>query len=187
LNLIPNPLYGIAVAALGTGILLTQYFGFFTGIIFQWYAEGLLVWDSSIFQYPYELSEYASPIAFVVFNIHHIILITMLRFVLIFVPVLPRWSTVHNVANVGTLIPVFIGSFWGFIAMLRSRRDLFRLWAIPLVMLLLTISLTHVDWDWRYRAPAAPMFSLLTGYVGWRLWHSEHVEFLKQLWPTTER
>lgn len=181
LNLIPNPMYGIAIAILGTGILLTQYFGFLTDTIFQWYGEGLLVWDSSMFQYPYELSQHASPIAFVVFNIHHIILITLLRFVLIFVPILPRWSTVHNAANVGTLVPIILSGGYGFITMLRSKSNLFRLWAIPLVMLLLTISLTHVDWDWRYRAPAAPMFSLLTGYAGWRLWHSERVQSIKQL------
>ena len=181
LNLIPNPMYGIAIAILGTGILLTQYFGFLTDTIFQWYGEGLLVWDSSMFQYPYELSQHASPIAFVVFNIHHIILITLLRFVLIFVPILPRWSTVHNAANVGTLVPIILASGYGFITMLRSKSNLFRLWAIPLVMLLLTISLTHVDWDWRYRAPAAPMFSLLTGYAGWRLWYSERVQSIKQL------
>lgn len=181
LNLIPNPMYGIAIAILGTGILLTQYFGFLTDTIFQWYGEGLLVWDSSTFQYPYKLSQHASPIAFVVFNIHHIILITLLRFVLIFVPILPRWSTVHNAANVGTLVPIILASGYGFITMLRSKSNLFRLWAIPLVMLLLTISLTHVDWDWRYRAPAAPMFSLLTGYAGWRLWHSERVQSIKQL------
>ena len=187
LNLIPNPLYGIAVAVLGTAILLTQYFEFLTGTIFQWYADGLLVWDSTVFQYPYDLTEHASPIAFVVFNSHHIILITLLRFVLIFVPVLPRWSTIHNVANVGTLVPILIASFWAFVALLRSRRDLFRLWVMPLIMLLLVISLTHVDWDWRYRAPAAPMLSLLTGYAGWRLWYSGHVDFLKRFLPGVER
>ncbi len=181
LNLIPNPMYGIAIAILSTGILLTQYFGFLTDTIFQWYGEGLLVWDSSMFQYPYELSQHASPIAFVVFNIHHIILITLLRFVLIFVPILPRWSTVHNAANVGTLVPIILAGGYGFIIMFRSKSNLFRLWAIPLVMLLLTISLTHVDWDWRYRAPAAPMFSLLTGYAGWRLWYSERVQSIKRL------
>lgn len=176
LNLISRPLHGIVILAIGLGVFGFQYYGFVTGRLLEWYAQGLLVWDEPMLQYPWTLSEHSDPLSFVLFNLHHILLISILRVMLFFNPIMPRWSTLHILVNIVTLIPTLIASLWAIVHSLRNDRELFLLWALPLVMLLLVIALTHVDWDWRYRAPAAPMFSLLTGYTVWVIWQSDRVQ-----------
>lgn len=177
-EIIPHPYIGIVFGILSFIFVLSQYPTFLTDKIIALWADGQLVHDAPSFTYDYIYITDPSALEFVVFNLPQMLLVSLLRVLLFFVPVLPRWSTIHNIVNLFTLVPMFLASLVAVVDLWRRDRRLLRLWTMPLVMILLVVAVTFVDWDWRYRAPAAPVFSLLTGYTASRL----HARIVKSEW-----
>lgn len=137
--------------------------------LYGMWTQGVLIVNDPTFSYEYSPVERSSPIAFVLYNAHHLFVMGVLKLGLFFLPVLPRWSTFHNVVNVVTLLPAMVASGWAVVDLFQRNRQLLRLWLTPLAVILVLIGITFIDWDWRYRAPAAPVFALLAGYAASRL------------------
>jgi hypothetical protein len=61
--------------------------------------------------------------------------------------------------------PVAVTSFLGIGLLVRRRDPLLTYTVVPLVAILSVIAVTFVTPYFRYRAPVAPLFALLTGYI----------------------
>lgn len=134
------------------------------GIIDFW-AQGTIVWNDPTFQYQYDAAMRPTLIWFVVANSPHLLVMGMLKLLVFFFPFVPRYSTVHILINSVTVLPVVVFGLLGGWYALRRDSDVSHLLLPPLVGLLFAISLTFVDYDWRYRAPAGPLLALLAGYA----------------------
>jgi hypothetical protein len=117
------------------------------------------------FQYHYTPRPASNMLEFAVYNADHLFLMGILKIVWFFAPFLSRWSVTHVLTNAFTLAPLMLGGLVGAIKLLLDDRRLFQLWVTPLIMLLLTVGVTYLDGGFSYRAPAGPIFALLTGYV----------------------
>ncbi len=102
---------------------------------------------------------------FVLFNLPDIAIMSAVKVFYFFVPVLPEWSLFHNIINVLTLFPLLVGSAIAVPSLVRNDRVLTRLWLTPVVMILLTVMATWMSGGMNFRAPATPVFALLTGYA----------------------
>lgn len=130
-----------------------------------WTAGTLVANDPAFPTYPFELRETDSFAALIILNIHHIIAMGVLKILAFFVPVVPRFSILHNILNIFTFIPVYAIGIGGIVTLYRNDRELLSLWVTPLLVILGIISVTFVDYSWGYRAPTGPLFALITGYV----------------------
>ena len=160
------------VAAVGfVGILgLFVRASFANGAYHPW-VEGWVL-DHGIQTFPIAQIEYTpepadNMIMFAILNADVLILLAVLRFVAFFYPYIsfawwgPRWQLFHNL----TLWPLLGGGVAGIVLALRNRDErLVHLGLLPLLGLLAIISLTYLDRNWRYRAPANPIFALFAGY-----------------------
>lgn len=156
------PLLAVTSATI---VLLSQRVSWVLQHVTSSFASGLLVWDEPTLIYPF-ISEGTVSFGYLLSNIHHIILIALLRVLVFFLPVMPRFSLVHNLTNVITLVPVMLLAAVGVVRLSRRRETAYLLmWLVPLIAILLVISVTFVDWDWRYRAPAGPLLAVLAGYA----------------------
>lgn len=167
LDLLPQ-VRGIAplfVAVSGAVVLLSQRISWVLEHVTSSFATGLLVWNEPTLVYPF-IPEGTVSIGYLLSNIHHIILIAILRTLVFFLPVMPRFSLVHNLTNIVTLVPVMLLAAIGVVRLSRRQKTEYLLmWLVPLIAILLVISVTFVDWDWRYRAPAGPLLAVLAGYT----------------------
>lgn len=169
-DLLSKPAYMfVLVGAIGLYYAATSRGAWVDSTMYSVWADGVLVKNDPTFRYSYSPVGGSSPLTFVLYNAHHLIAMGVSKIGLFFLPVVPRWSTLHNVVNVVTLLPMMLASGWAIVHQLRRGSQLFRLWVTPLVVILLVVGVTFVDWDWRYRAPAAPVFSLLVGYTTFHL------------------
>lgn len=117
-------------------------------------------------QYVYDVAQASNLLTFAVLNADHLLIMGLLRVAWFFVPVLPRWSTIHIAVNAVTLFPLIVGAFLGVGKIVTQRRyDLALLWLVPLAMLILPVAVLYLDGGFHYRAPAVPIFALLTGYA----------------------
>lgn len=147
-------------------------------VMIDFWSRGVLVADDPSFpRYPFakytEESISFIPLGdtlisvgkFMLFNIHHIVAMGIIKVLVYFLPVVPRFSTLHNAINIFTFVPVYSLGFLGIVRMYRTDRQLFRLVVTPLLVILLIISLTFTDWGWGYRAPTGPIFAIAAGYA----------------------
>lgn len=170
LDLAPRPGYMVAVAGLGALYLaLASRGAWVDSTLYGVWSEGTLVMNDPTFTYPFDTVEHSSTLPFVLSNAHHLLAMGALKIGLFLLPLVPRWSLLHNVINLFTLVPVMFTSVWALLNLIREDRELLRLWVTPLVVFLIVVGVTFVDWDWRYRAPAAPVFSLFAGYAAYRI------------------
>jgi 4-amino-4-deoxy-L-arabinose transferase-like glycosyltransferase len=131
-------------------------------------AEGVIVTHPGepTVQYVYQPRDASSLLGFFVHNFDHIVAIGLLRLVWFFVPVLPRWSTVHILVNVVTLGPLLVGTAVGTYHIVAKRRsELFHVLLVPLIAIVAPLALVYIDGGFNYRAPATLLFALLTGYA----------------------
>jgi hypothetical protein len=167
LNLLPKfrATAPLVVAASGAVILFSQRISWVLEHVTESFASGTLVANNSMLVYPF-IEEGTVSLSYLFLNIHHIILIAISRVLVFFLPILPRYSMMHNIVNIVTLVPMMLFAAVGVVRLIRRRKSpLLLMWLVPLIAILLTISVTFVDWDWRYRAPAGPLLAVLAGYT----------------------
>lgn len=166
LNLFPYPKVGWALVAVVvplTALGLLEQAGLST--LKRW-REGILVaFDPSFPTYEFTSRGGETILSFVLLNADHMIVLASLKVLVFLLPVVPRFSTLHNVLNLLTLTPMILLSVITVLRLVRERSQLFRLWVTPMVVILLIVSVTFVDYSWGYRAPAGPIFALLSGYA----------------------
>lgn len=129
----------------------------------QRWARGLVVTGHVYYDYTPVATE--SALSFVLFNVHHIVIISALRVAWFFSPVLPGWSTPHVVLSLVTLLPLILGGLVGSYSVFREERVLFKLWVTPVVMIVLTAMLLWVAGSRNFLGPAVASFALLSGYL----------------------
>jgi 4-amino-4-deoxy-L-arabinose transferase-like glycosyltransferase len=178
-----NPSSVHLVLALTVGIvsifvLSTYFLGRFTGPApepgIYWRRGFAGAWWNGIvsthpstptFEYIYQPRMAASMATWMVSNADHIFLMTLHKFAFLFVPVLPRWDTLHILVNTVTIFPLVVGTLLGASRLLSERRyHIAGLIFAPIVAVLIVVGLNYVDGGFNYRAPATPSFVLLTAY-----------------------
>lgn len=160
------------IVAAGIGLLLVLVVGAVSGrsgwaenqMMDAWNA-GLLVHDDPTFTLPIAWETADTPLEFVLANPVAFPVMVLLKAGILFLPVVPRFSTIHNAVNVVTLAPAIVLGLTGLAYLTRHRRSLARAWGTPLIVLVGIVGVTFVDWDWRYRAPLAPLLAFGTAYA----------------------
>lgn len=107
-----------------------------------------------------------SAFEFALLNADHLLVLAVVKVLVFFLPLLPNLesNTTHQL-NAVVYTPIALTSFLG-LALLARRRDPLLTYAVaPLAAIVLVIAVTFVTPYFRYRAPVAPLFALLTGYV----------------------
>lgn len=134
--------------------------------LYPFWADGIVVTHTTepMFQYAYTDRGGNSMLTFAARNADHLFILALLKISWFFVPILPRWSMLHIVINIATLVPLTLGFFAGLRVLLVHERRLAGLVVLPVVMILATVGLTWLDGGFNYRAPAMPLFAILTGY-----------------------
>jgi len=161
----------LLVVALVVAIYSSELVSLTSGLEFNLYSfweRGIVVTHTTEPTYVYEYTPRPadSMVAFVLFNLDHLVVMGLLRVAWVFVPVLSRWSTLHIVVNLFTLLPVVAVGFVGLYDSVVSRatRPL-QLWGVPFVMLLTVIAVTWLDGGFNYRAPITVLFALFCGFA----------------------
>lgn len=124
-------------------------------------------WDSPLASYDYTPRAADGLLEFFVVNLDHVLAMMFLRLFVFFIPLVPRLergAIIYTAGNAVILIPLLIGSLLGIIRALRERPIVFSLFATPILVVVGITMVTFVSSSWRYRAPLAPFFALLTGY-----------------------
>jgi len=105
-------------------------------------------------------------VEFVLSNLDHVVVMSVLRALVLYVPLVDAWqSPFWNVFNAVVLVPLLLGSLYGGAKAIRRRPDVATLLLSPIVVVTAIVSVTLVSMAWRYRAPLGPVFALLTGYA----------------------
>jgi 4-amino-4-deoxy-L-arabinose transferase-like glycosyltransferase len=123
--------------------------------------------DFFIAEYAYEARPRDKFLAFLLWNLGHVLVMIVLRVVVFFVPLVDNWiSPCWNLANILVLTPLLAGSILGVVWGIK-RRDLRPMWllATPIVVVTGIVVVTFISVGWRYRAPLGPLFALLTSYA----------------------
>jgi len=151
-----------AVATVWAYISLSSR-GEFSNQLLDVWSQGVIVLDSDLLMYSYEATPADSVLRFSIANPIHVLSMGLLKVAVFFLPVLPRFSVIHNLLNVLLLVPVMVGAFLGGVVSI-GRNDWGRVvtWVVPALAMLALIAATFVDWDWRYRSPFGPLFIGLT-------------------------
>jgi hypothetical protein len=107
-----------------------------------------------------------SVVVFALRNADHLIALGIVKILVFFLPLLPNLgsNTTHQL-NALVYTPVAVTSFLGIGLLVRRRDPLLTYTVVPLVAILSVIAVTFVTPYFRYRAPVAPLFALLTGYI----------------------
>ena len=124
-------------------------------------------WDSPLSLYEYTPRASNSIIEFFVLNIDHVTQIMLLRLLVFYIPLVPRLSReaiVYTAFNAIVLVPLLVCMFLGLIRSVRQHSVVFSLFGTPVLVVTGITMLMFVSSSWRYRAPLAPSFALLTGY-----------------------
>lgn len=129
----------------------------------QRWSRGLVVTGHVYYDYTPVATE--SPLSFLLYNLHHVLIISVLRVAWFFSPILPGWSTPHVALSMITLFPLTLGGLVGSYKVFRKDKVLFRMWVTPIVMIVLTALLLWVAGSRNFLGPAVACFSLLTGYL----------------------
>lgn len=117
-------------------------------------------------EYVYTPRPSGSFVEFVLVNADHIVVMSVLRSLVLYVPLVDAWeSPFWNVFNALVLVPLLLGSIYGGVKAIRRRPDVATLLLSPIVVVTAVVSVTLVSMAWRYRAPLGPVFALLTGYA----------------------
>lgn len=129
------------------------------------WSTGTLVHDDPAFTYAYAPRPADGTVGFALANLDHLVVMGALKAALLLLPVVGRFSLVHNAVNLVTLVPLLALGLWGLARAVRERPGLARLLGSPLLAIAGIVALTFIDFDWRYRAPMGPPLALLAGYV----------------------
>ncbi|QLH76842.1 glycosyltransferase family 39 protein [Halosimplex rubrum] len=127
--------------------------------------SGTVVQFDDTFRYAYTPRGTGSEFRFVAQNLDHLFVLFVLKVTFLWLPVIDRFSLLHNAVNVVTLAPT-IGLGWtGLVLAARERPALARTAGTPLVVLTLLVGATFVDFSWGYRAPMTPPLVVLGSYA----------------------
>ncbi|MGB9931518.1 hypothetical protein [Haloarcula amylolytica] len=129
-----------------------------------WESGELIIYESG-YAYPYVSEATGGIVGFVLSNLHHLLVMGILKTGLFFIPALPRHSAVHIAVNLVTYLPITAVGFVGLAQAWKNDFRLFRMWASPVIVLAGVTAVTFVSWDLRYRAPLGPVFALAFGYA----------------------
>ena len=138
--------------------------GALTFVTESW-QTGVVVANDPAFTYAFTPRGDSTGIGFIVANVDHVAILAVLKVLVFFLPVVERFSFLHNAINVVTLLPVTLASFVGVYRAVRNRSTLARDWVTPYALLVVIIAGTHVDYSWGYRAPVTVLMVLLSGYA----------------------
>jgi len=177
LNVFPSRKVNVALIAVFGGLALYRLTGVFgllgsgEGLLKRW-QRGLIVTGHVWYDYSTGFiyssrdplpGRTATTLSAV--GLHHIIIISVLRGLWFFSPILPGWSIPHVALSMVTLFPLIVGGIVGSYVVARRDRTLFKLWVTPIIMIVLTAMITWVAGSRNFLGPAVACFSLLTGYL----------------------
>lgn len=168
LRLLPRPVALLVAVAGVLGLLgfLVQYQStLLSNAVLGYYRQGILVHDDPTFTYAYDPVASETLAGFVIANGLDLAIITVLRGVLLFLPFPPRYSTAHILLNLLTYAPLLLGGVIAATWMGRTRSRHALVLLVPLAALTALVSVTWIDFDWRYGAPLGPLLAVLTGYA----------------------
>ncbi|MDS0282270.1 glycosyltransferase family 39 protein [Haloarcula onubensis] len=151
---------GIGVSTLASLPYVVQRYELLT----KWSRGDIIVSDAT-YVYPFITGSTDQPVQFVLTNVHHLLVMGILKAVFFFTPLLLRHSAIHMAINLTTYLPVILIGFFGLYRAYCDDFYLFRMWATPVLVLTLITAVTFVSWDLRYRAPLGPVFALAFGYA----------------------
>ncbi|WP_229114764.1 hypothetical protein [Halapricum desulfuricans] len=129
-----------------------------------WQSGELIIYESE-YAYPYVSEATGGTVGFVLSNLHHLLVMGILKTGLFFIPALPRHSAIHIGINLVTYLPITAIGFVGLARAWKNDFHLFRMWATPVIVLIGITAVTFVSWDLRYRAALGPAFALAFGYA----------------------
>lgn len=163
-QLVQNRWVGAAliVALVVLPTIVSARTGWAESMLLDTWMQGRIVHDDPTFDYPFALSHASSPLDFVLANPGDMLVMGVLKVGAFFVPFVPRFSLVHIGINAATLLPLMLAGTAGLVVLANRDGDLAASWSVPLLIVLAIVAATFVDWDWRYRAPAGPVFALFT-------------------------
>ncbi|WP_424002656.1 hypothetical protein ACOZ4I_02395 [Haloarcula salina] len=124
-------------------------------------------WDSPLSLYEYTPRVSDTAVEFFIVNIDHVLQIMLLRLFVFYLPLVPRLSRgaiVYTAFNAIVLIPLLVCTLLGLVRSLRQHSIVFSLFGTPIIVVTGVTMLMFVSSSWRYRAPLAPSFALITGY-----------------------
>ncbi|QPV61505.1 hypothetical protein I7X12_12085 [Halosimplex litoreum] len=151
-----------AIATVWAYVSLSSRGEFSTQLLDVW-QQGVIVLDSGLLRQSYEATSADSVLGFLIAHPIHVLFMGLLKVAVFFLPVVPRFSVIHNLLNVLLLVPVMVGAFLGAVVLVRRYdRGMMMTWLVPALAMLALIAATFVDWDWRYRSPFGPLFIGLT-------------------------
>ncbi|QLH76855.1 glycosyltransferase family 39 protein [Halosimplex rubrum] len=157
------------VSALLAGVLMvpllaiTIPWGLEQGI--KSWRDGLLVQFDPTFTYEYVPRAATGAVEFLLVNIDYMIIMAALKTILFYLPVVGRFSLLHNAINMVTLLPVTLFGFAGFVKLIRNRKHVARDLGVPVIVLTAIVAATFIDYSWGYRPPVIPSLALATGYL----------------------
>ena len=164
-NIFPYRRFAVSATIVAVPILLFVIIpGALTFVQRHW-SSGVIVANDPTFRYQYVPRPSSSPAEFVLMNLDYLLVMAVLKVLVFFLPVVGRFSLLHNVINLFTLVPAIVLGFVGAYRLISRRSTLARDWVVPLLVVVIIISATHIDYSWGYRAPLTPLLCLLTGYT----------------------
>ncbi len=138
------------------------------------WQEGIVVHDDATLLLASD-AQAASALDFLLADPLHFGLLACTKAAVLFLPVWPRFSLVHNAVGLVTLGPILVFGLWGLWRSCRARSTAGLLAATILAATTFIVALTFIDYDWRYRLPLLP---LLTLFAAMTLYPSAN-----QAWP----
>lgn len=126
----------------------------------------MVVWDLPAFDNPLPFSGPSSGLGFYIANAPQIAFTVLLRAGAFFFPFSPTFSARHVILNLLTLVPVLVAGFVGLKRMLVTEQARMRKILLPPILVTLCIvSLSYVDYDWRYRSSVLPFMLVLAAWA----------------------
>lgn len=134
------------------------------GLTAAW-ANGIVVThpDVPTFQYTYRPRAASTMAGWLFVNLDHLAIMGLFKAAFFFVPILPRWSTLHIVINAMTVFPLTVGAVAGTATLLaRGQVERAALLLVPVVMTVLLVAGFYLDGGFNYRAPATLGLAMLS-------------------------
>lgn len=161
LGLVRRPIVALAIAlALAGMVAMSPFRSTWTSndVAGAW-RDGVVMWDDPTYDLDYTPRAGEGLVGFALANPDHLLVLASAKVAVFFLPVAERFSLAHNAVNLAVLAPMMALGVAGLAVLARERPEVARLWATPLAVLLVLVAATFLDYDWRYRAPAGPLFA----------------------------
>ncbi len=128
------------------------------------WQEGYVIHDDATLLLPSD-AQADSALGFVLADPLHFILLAAAKVGVFFLPIWPRYSFIHNAVGLVTLAPIVFLGLWGLWRACRSQNSAGLLAATIVAATTFIVAITFIDYDWRYRLPLLPLFTLFAALI----------------------